>query len=56
MSFFSMRLVDINTVIEIIEEIPGLSDDEDMFKKEVIKALKMMPVIDLKVPSEYMEF
>lgn len=50
------KLVDVETVLEIIDDIPALTGDEELLKEEIRKALKMMPVIDLKVPSEYMEF
>lgn len=50
------RLVDVETVLEIIDGIPALSGDEELLKEEIRKAINNMPVIELLVPAEYIEY
>lgn len=50
------KLVDVDTVLEIIGNIPALSKDEELLKEEIKKAIAIMPVIELFVPVEYIEY
>lgn len=50
-----LKLVEIDTVLEIIEDIPALDNSEMAYKTEVLQAIRNMAIIEVNIPHEYFE-